>query len=70
MAMMFVVPSKEDGIDDGDAPIEAIKKINLMVKTVINKIPGIRIGPWLVGKDINKESLLKRLPEDINVVER
>ena len=68
--MMFVVPSKEDGIDDNDAPFEAIKKINLMLKTVITKIPGIRIGPWLVGNEINKDSLPKKLPEDIDIVER
>lgn len=36
--MMFVVSSKEDGIDNNDAPIEANKMINSMLKTVISKI--------------------------------
>ena len=61
MTMMFVILSKEEGIDDGNAPIEVIKKVNLMLKTLINKIPGIRIGTWLVDKDIHKDSLLKKL---------
>ena len=60
MTMMFVIPSKEEGVDDDEAPTEAIKKINLLLKTVINKIPNIRIGPWLVDKQLKKDSLLKK----------
>ena len=41
-----------------------------MLTTVINKIPNIRIGPWLVDNEINKDSLLKKLPDDIDIVER
>ena len=45
MKMMSIISSKKEGIDDSCALIEAIKKINLMLKTLINKTPGTRIGP-------------------------
>ena len=70
MTMMFVIPSQEDGVDEDEAQMEAIKRINLLLKTTINKIPSIRIGPWLVDKNLNKASLLKKLPDDIDIVER
>lgn len=59
MKMIFVLPSKKDGIDDEDVPMEAIKKMNVIHKTAINKIPGVRIGPWLVNNKFTKESLIK-----------
>ena len=41
-----------------------------MLKTLINKVPGLYIRPWLMDTEINKDALLKKLPEDIDIVER
>lgn len=40
---MSVIPSKKDNIDDAEAPIETIEKIDAMLKTVINKTHGILV---------------------------
>ena len=45
MTMMFKTPGKEEVIDDDDAPIEAILKINEILKALKNKVP-YRIGPY------------------------
>ena len=47
MSMMVTVPGTDKGIDEDEAPLEAIRKMNLMIKSLINKIPSIKLGPWL-----------------------
>ena len=68
LSMMVSVPGTDKGIDEEEAPLEAIRKINLMVKCLINKIPSIKLGPWLQTEK-KKIKYLLELPEDIDIVE-
>ena len=68
MSIMISVPEKD--IDEDDAPIEAIKKLNNMISCLINKVSSVRIGPWNYDKKVTKKQLLKRLPDDIDITER
>ena len=45
MRMMIKILSKKQDISDDDAPFEAIKNINEMIKALTNKLP-VKIGPW------------------------
>lgn len=45
LIMIFMVPGKEKGIDEKEAPLEAIRRMNAMIKSLINKLPSIRLGP-------------------------
>ena len=67
---MVSVPGTDKGIDEEEAPLEAIRKINLMVKCLINKIPSIKLGPWLQTEEKKKIKYLLELPEDIDIVEK
>ena len=72
MRMLVKIPSKKQGISDDDAPFEAIKKINEMLKALTNKLP-VKIGPW----QYNSKSKIRPtagelytcLPEDVDIVE-
>ena len=66
---MFMVPYKEKGIDDEEAPLEAIGVMNQMIKFPINKIPSFRFGHW-IGLPSLKKTLLPVLPEDVDLVDR
>ena len=44
MSLIFCVPKKEYGTNNEEAPFEAIRKINSMLKSLVNKIPGTQIG--------------------------
>ena len=71
MTMMFKLPIKQEECSDNDAPITAIKKMNLMIKTLTNKLP-CRVGPWIMNKGasaLTEKDLYKVLPEDIDFVE-
>lgn len=66
MTMMFKIPSKKEGCSDENAPKLAIQKMNMMIKTLSNKLP-CKVGPWILNQSITviKESdLCKFLPED------
>ena len=45
MTIMFQVPTVTEGEEDDQSAIEAINKMNLMIKTLVNKLPKICIGP-------------------------
>ena len=49
MSLIFCVTKKEEGTNDEEAPFEIIRKINAMLKALIKKIPGIKVGPWLTS---------------------
>ena len=67
--MMYVVPGTEKGIDDKEAPLEAIRRMNQMVKSLINKYPSVKFGPW-IGDYTKSSPLLSECLEDVNIVEK
>ena len=69
MSMMITVPGNNKGIDEDEAPLEAIRKMNLMIKSLINKIPSIKLGPWL-NTEGNDNKYLLELPDDVKIVEK
>ena len=66
--MMVMVPGIDTGIDEDEAPFEAIRNINLMLRSLVNKIPSVRLGPWIINK-AKKEKFIKELPEDVDITE-
>ena len=74
MTMMLKTLGEKEGIDNDDAPIEAAKKMNEMIKTLTNKLP-CKIGPWRSIKSWKSNyhpdptDLLTELPEDTEFVE-
>ena len=46
LSMMFSIPSLEKGIDEDEAPLEAIRQVNQMLHSLVNKVPSVRFGPW------------------------
>lgn len=67
LSLMIAIPSKD--IEDEDAPVEAIQRMNGMIKSLVNKIPSIRLAPWTM-KLGGKGKLLSELPEDVDTVEK
>ena len=67
LSLMLALPTKD--IEEEDAPIEAIIRMNAMIKSLVNKIPSIRIAPWTM-KLGDKGRLLSELPEDVDIVEK
>ena len=67
--MMYVVPGTEHGIDDEEAPLEAIRRMNEMVKSLVNKCPSVKFGPW-IGPYSKSKPLLTEFPEDVDTVEK
>ena len=70
--MMIKFSSKKQGISDDNTSIEAIKKINEMIKAFTNNLP-VKIGPRQYSskskiKPISSE-FYTCLPEDVNIVE-
>ena len=67
VSVMCAVPSKD--VDEDEAPLEGIRKMNLMIKSLINKIPLVKLGLWNPAA-VSKNIFLKELPEDVDVVEK
>ena len=67
LSVMIAIPSKD--INDEDAPVEAIQRMNGMIKRLVNKIPSIRLEPWTM-KVGEKGKLLSELPEDVDTVKK
>ena len=55
---MVAIPAKD--IEEEEAPLEAIRKVNAMLKFLINKLPSVKIGLWNPDKN-EKNSLLTPL---------
>ena len=43
--MIHVVPGTDKGIDDEEAPLEDIRHMKEMVKSLVNKCPSVKFGP-------------------------
>lgn len=69
LTMMFLVPDKDKGIDEEEAPLEVIRRMNAMIKSIINKLPTIRLGPWKNDKKTFCK-IISGFPEDVHVVEK
>ena len=69
LSMMFLVPGTEKGIDEEEAPNEAIRRMNEMIRSLINKYLSVKFGPW-IGKYTKNNPLLIEFPEDVDIVER
>ena len=54
MTIMFSLPKQEDG-KDYEAPLVAIEKMNAMISSLVNKLPKVRLGPWLSNSNIIKK---------------
>ena len=64
---MCLVPDKD--LEEEDAPIKAIRKMNQMVKYLINKLPSVKLRLWNHESGaVNK--FITELPEDVDIVER
>ena len=64
-----MVPGIEKGIDDEEAPLEVSRRMNEMVKSLINKCPSVKFGPW-IGPYSKSYLLLTKFPEDVDTVEK
>ena len=69
MSLMVTVPGTDKDIDKDEAPIKVIRKINLMIKSLINRIPSVKLGHWLHTEN-KKNKYLLELPEDVDIVEK
>ena len=52
LSVMVAVPSKD--VDEEEAPLEAIRKVNTMIKCLVNKLPSIKLGLWKPDNQIKK----------------
>ena len=59
MLLIFCVPKKEEGTDDKEASLEAIRKISSMLKSLVNKISGIQIILQLTSEYPKKETFVQ-----------
>ena len=64
-----MVPGEDKGIDEEEAPLEAIRRMNAMIKSLINKLPSIRLGPWKYDKKTSSK-MISEFPEDVDRVEK
>ena len=67
-SMTYVVSGTKKRIDDEEAPLEAIRCMNEMVKSLIDECPSVKFGP-LTGPYSKSNPLLKVFPEDVDTVE-
>ena len=51
---MFCVPKKEEEVEENEAPIEVIRKMKTVIKSLVNTILGIRIFPLITPSSITK----------------
>ena len=65
ISMIFSVSTKEYSMDDDKVSIDVFRKINNLVRHILNNIPGILLGHWLFHK-IPKKGLQKppKLPSN------
>lgn len=62
LSLMITIAGTEKSVDEDEAPLESIRKMNLMIKSIIC------LGPWKDGS--KKPKLLKEFSEDVDIVER
>ena len=44
--MMISVPGLDKGVNEDEAMLEAICQINAMLRSLVNKVPSVKFGPW------------------------
>ena len=68
--LMFSMPDEESS-ETNDCITEAVHAMNELIEPLINKIPSIRLCPWLTFPSaVKKKEYLKRLPNNVDIVER
>ena len=71
LSMMFSIPALDKGIDKDEAPLEAIRQVNHMLHSLVNKVPSVRFGPWSgILKKVNSGKLRTKIPEDLDIAEK
>ena len=50
LSVMVAIPSKD--VDEEEAPLEAIRKVNTMVKCLVNKLLSVKLGLWKPDKEV------------------
>ena len=66
---MFSTPGLEKGIDEEEAPLEAICQINAMIKNMTNKIPLLKTIAWNADPT-KKDTFLIELPDNLDIAEK
>ena len=74
MTIMFKTPGEKEGVDNDDAPIEAILKMNEMIKALTNKLhckirPCKNIKSWKSNYHPDYSDILTELQKGIDFVE-
>ena len=46
LSLMLSIPGKEKGIDNDEALLEAIRQMNAMLCSLVNKVLTVKFGPW------------------------
>ena len=67
LSVMVAIPAKD--IEEEEAPLEAIRKVNAMLKCLINKLPSVKIGLWNPDKN-EKNSFITELLENVEIAEK
>ena len=67
VSVMCAIPSKD--VEEEEAPFEGIRKMNRMIRSLTNKIPSVKLGLWNPALG-STNTFLKKLPEDVDVVEK
>ena len=67
MSTMISVPSKDMNAEE--APFEAIRKLNSMIKCLVNKLPSVKIELWNPNDNTERKLFLKS-PEDVDTMEK
>lgn len=69
--MMFTIPGLDKGVDEDQAPLEAIRQINDMVHSLVNKVSLLKFGPWSgIITRMNSGKLRTEIPEALDFAEK
>ena len=64
--MVLMVAGAAKNLDDEETPVEGIRKMNAMVKSLINKWPIDNLRKWDLQDGANK--FLLELPKDVGII--
>ena len=67
VSVMCAIPAKD--VEEEESPLEGIRKMNRMIKSLSNKIPSVKLGLWN-SSSIFTSTFLKELPKDVDVAEK
>ena len=69
LSIIFLVPGTDKGIDKEKSPLKAIRQVNVMIKSLTNKITSVKVIPW-IGNLTKEEAFLTEFPEDLDIAEK